>query len=155
MVTIYSIGCPQCNVLEAKVKASGIDHEIIYDEKIITEKGYMYLPVMVVDGKEYDFSSAIKSASFNFDKWYDTVAPVRLNCSAISPADFFPPRNMLKISRRTGSEIAFSVSFMLIYNTSLRHLFDSIDLFLKYARENLSTFLFSPKICIIYILSQL
>lgn len=60
MVTIYSIGCPQCNVLEAKVKASGIDHEIIYDEKVITEKGYMYLPVMVVDGKEYDFSSAIK-----------------------------------------------------------------------------------------------
>ena len=32
----------------------------IFAEKVITEKGYMYLPVMVVDGKEYDFSSAIK-----------------------------------------------------------------------------------------------
>ena len=60
MITLYSIGCPQCKVLEAKVMASGLDYQIISDEKIIVDKGYMYLPIMVVNGVEYNFSNAIK-----------------------------------------------------------------------------------------------
>lgn len=63
-ITLYSTGCPKCNVLEKKLTATGIEYEIVTDEKVITDVcdtvGTDFLPILEVNGEYYDFAAAIK-----------------------------------------------------------------------------------------------
>lgn len=59
MVTLYTIGCPQCNILKTKLDLAQIEYQVISDEKIIQEKGFTYLPILEVDDQTYDFMNAI------------------------------------------------------------------------------------------------
>lgn len=60
MNVLYTISCPQCLVLESKLKKAEIPFEICDDIAIMKEKGYVVLPVLEVDGKALSFSEAIK-----------------------------------------------------------------------------------------------
>ena len=58
-VILYTTHCPKCKVLETKLKQKAIDFEIIDDEKVMIDKGFMSAPMLEVDEKVMDFSAAI------------------------------------------------------------------------------------------------
>lgn len=60
MLKLYSTGCPNCLVLEKKLKEKGLDYEKIDDINQIQELGFRSVPVLVDDEKIMDFISAIK-----------------------------------------------------------------------------------------------
>lgn len=59
MVILYTTGCPKCKVLEKKLRDKGIEFEVETDVDLMIEKGYLMAPVLVVDGKEYEFGEAV------------------------------------------------------------------------------------------------
>ena len=58
MITLYSTGCPKCKVLEQKMDMKNIKYEKITDVDIMTEKGFMSVPMLDVDGEIMDFKTA-------------------------------------------------------------------------------------------------
>ena len=60
MVTLYSIGCGKCIVLEKKLKQAGIEFEVCDDREVIEDKGFDYMPVLEVDDKTMQYDEAIK-----------------------------------------------------------------------------------------------
>jgi len=58
-VILYTTHCPKCKVLETKLNQKAIDFEIIDDEKVMIDKGFMSAPMLEVDEKVMDFSAAI------------------------------------------------------------------------------------------------
>ena len=60
MITLYTIHCPQCNVLKKKLDAAGISYTLIDDRNWLKENGYTLFPVLEVNGKQMDFSEARK-----------------------------------------------------------------------------------------------
>ena len=59
-ITLYTINCPQCIVLEKKLKIDGIHFDIVEDEAIFNEKGITLFPVLEVDDKMLSYSEAIQ-----------------------------------------------------------------------------------------------
>ena len=57
-VVFYSTGCPNCRMLEAKLKAKGIKYEIESDIKVMEEKEFMSMPMLEVDGKIMNYAAA-------------------------------------------------------------------------------------------------
>ena len=57
-VILYSTHCPKCNVLEKKLKATGIEYEEVNDVNIMLEKGLQSAPNLEVDGQIMDFTQA-------------------------------------------------------------------------------------------------
>lgn len=62
MVTLFSTGCPKCQVLEAKLRSAGIPFRVITDLDVITAYGFLSLPILMTDGtrKTYDFNQAMR-----------------------------------------------------------------------------------------------
>lgn len=60
MITLYTIDCPKCNVLEKKLNMKNIKYETIKDINVMQEKGFQQAPVLEVDGIIYNFEEAIK-----------------------------------------------------------------------------------------------
>lgn len=60
VITLYSTHCPKCMVLEKKLQQKGISYEEINDVNVMTEKGYMSVPMLEVDGVSMDFNEAVK-----------------------------------------------------------------------------------------------
>lgn len=58
MVTLYSTGCPRCNVLKQKLDNKNIEYDVINDIDIMTEKGFETVPVLDVDGQIMQFKEA-------------------------------------------------------------------------------------------------
>lgn len=59
MITLYSTGCPKCQVLEKKMLNDGIDFNISDDVNTLIEKGFMTAPILKVDNNYYEFKEAI------------------------------------------------------------------------------------------------
>lgn len=59
-VTLYTIHCPQCTVLQKKLDSSNIDYNIVDDVEKMKELGFKSAPILVVDDKSYTFSEAVK-----------------------------------------------------------------------------------------------
>lgn len=57
-VTLYTTFCPKCRVLEAKLKQKGIEYKEITDVDIMTEKGFMSVPMLEVDNFVMNFTEA-------------------------------------------------------------------------------------------------
>lgn len=57
-VVLYSTGCPRCIVLEKKLRQKNIVYEEVNDIDIMTEKGYMSVPMLEVDNEVMDFKKA-------------------------------------------------------------------------------------------------
>ncbi len=59
-VVLYTINCPNCIILEKKLKQSNIEFETITDIDIMSEKGIMTAPTLEVDGKLMNYANAMK-----------------------------------------------------------------------------------------------
>jgi glutaredoxin len=57
-IILYSNHCPQCRVLEAKLKQKGISYEEETNIQLMTEKGFMSVPMLEVDGIVMNFTEA-------------------------------------------------------------------------------------------------
>ena len=60
LITLYSTGCPRCNVLKQKLDSKGIRYVTVNDVDIMTEKGIETVPVLEVDGQMMKFPEAMK-----------------------------------------------------------------------------------------------
>ena len=58
-VVLYSTNCPRCRVLEKKLNEKNIIFELVNDEDVMIEKGFMTAPMMEIDGSLYDFKNAV------------------------------------------------------------------------------------------------
>lgn len=59
-VILYSNHCPQCRVLEAKLKQKGIEYREINDIDLMLEKGFKSMPMLEVNNEIMDYSQALK-----------------------------------------------------------------------------------------------
>ena len=57
-VILYTTFCPKCKVLETKLKQKGIKYKEITDIDIMTEKGFMSVPMLEVDNFVMNFTEA-------------------------------------------------------------------------------------------------
>ena len=60
MPTLYSTGCPKCQVLKKKLDAAGINYTIESDIEIKKAKGFLQVPILEVDCKYMNFTEANK-----------------------------------------------------------------------------------------------
>lgn len=60
MIILYTIGCPQCLVLENKLDKAGLTYTKIEDIEQIQAAGYNAVPVLVVDNEVMNFVTANK-----------------------------------------------------------------------------------------------
>lgn len=58
-VTLYSTNCSNCRILESKLKEKNIDFELVTDEKVMFNKGFLSAPMLDVDGKIMIFNKAL------------------------------------------------------------------------------------------------
>lgn len=66
-LTLYSTGCPKCNVLKKKLDAKGIRYKVVDDLNKITATGFMSVPLLEVEGKVMLFNDAVEWVN-NYDK---------------------------------------------------------------------------------------
>lgn len=59
-VILYSTGCSNCRMLEAKLKAKKIEYVEVTDSNIILGMGFMSVPMLEVDGKIMNYKNAIE-----------------------------------------------------------------------------------------------
>ena len=59
LITLYSTGCPRCNVLKQKLDSKNIEYTVVNDVDIMTEKGISTVPVLEVDGQLLQFKEAV------------------------------------------------------------------------------------------------
>lgn len=58
---LYTIGCPQCNVLEKKLSKKGIAFDVCTDREKMEELGIKFAPALQLDtGELLNFSQANK-----------------------------------------------------------------------------------------------
>ena len=57
-VILFSNHCPQCRVLEAKLKQKGIEYQEINDINLMLEKGFKSMPMLEVDGVIMNFAQS-------------------------------------------------------------------------------------------------
>ena len=57
-VILYSNHCPQCKVLEAKLKQNNIEYQEINDIDLMLEKGFKSMPMLEVDGVIMNFTQS-------------------------------------------------------------------------------------------------
>ncbi len=60
MSILYSTDCPKCKILEGVLKNKGVEYEVVKDQDLMIEKGFMSAPMFEMDGKIMSFSEAIK-----------------------------------------------------------------------------------------------
>ena len=59
-VTLYSMNCPKCKVLEEKLTEKGVGFSICTDVAEMKKLGIMAVPKLMVDGELFDFSEGVK-----------------------------------------------------------------------------------------------
>lgn len=57
-ITLYSTGCPRCNVLKKKLNEKNIAYEEFTDEEQMMSMGIESVPVLSVNGEMLDFIQA-------------------------------------------------------------------------------------------------
>lgn len=60
MITLFTIDCPKCKILEKKLSQANIEYEVCKDREIIANKGFDLMPVLDVDGQIMGFGEAVK-----------------------------------------------------------------------------------------------
>ena len=59
-VILFSNHCPQCRVLEAKLKQKGVEYQEVNDIDLMLEKGFKSMPMLEVDGVVINFQKALE-----------------------------------------------------------------------------------------------
>ena len=61
MITLYTIDCPKCKVLEKKLNQKGIKYDVVKDIEKMKELGITTAPVLKIeDGKLLMFTDAVR-----------------------------------------------------------------------------------------------
>lgn len=60
MITLYTIDCPNCKVLEKKLNSKHINYDVCKNKDTMLQLNILNLPVLNVDGNLLNFSDAIK-----------------------------------------------------------------------------------------------
>lgn len=59
-ITLFTIDCPKCKILEKKLSRANIEYEVCKDTEIMISKGFNSMPVLDVDGQIMGFGEAVK-----------------------------------------------------------------------------------------------
>ena len=59
MIKLYTIHCPQCNVLKKKLDAKGIQYELVDDTVLLGQLGIEVFPILEVDGERMMMRPAV------------------------------------------------------------------------------------------------
>lgn len=62
-ITLYTISCPKCIILEKQLKNKGIKYNMIEDTGVMINKGIDKLPVLEINGKLMNYAEAFKWTS--------------------------------------------------------------------------------------------
>lgn len=57
-ITLYTIHCPACNILENKLKEKNIQYNIVTDKTVMQTLGIKTLPVLEVNGQLLNYYAA-------------------------------------------------------------------------------------------------
>ncbi len=60
---LYTTHCPQCHILEQKMKQKNISYEIVTDINIMKEKGFLSAPMLEVNGLIMNYKDAYQYIS--------------------------------------------------------------------------------------------
>ena len=60
MPTLFSTGCPKCQILEKKLAQKGIEYNEVNDIQQMLDMGLKSVPWLEVDGQMMDFNQANK-----------------------------------------------------------------------------------------------
>ena len=62
LITLYTIGCKNCDILEKKLKTKNIEFVRVSDEDTIKAKGFgdSFFPILDVDGVVMSYKTAIQ-----------------------------------------------------------------------------------------------
>lgn len=60
MITLYTIDCPKCKVLETKLNVKNIEYKTVKDVAVMKELGITTLPVLGVENDLLSFADAVK-----------------------------------------------------------------------------------------------
>ena len=59
-ITLYSTGCPKCQVLEKKLMKKQLEFDVCEDISYMKQQGWMQAPMLVVGDKVMDFHAAVE-----------------------------------------------------------------------------------------------
>lgn len=59
-VILYSNHCPQCRVLESKLKQKGVEYQEVNDIDLMLEKGFKSMPMLEADEDVMTYAQALK-----------------------------------------------------------------------------------------------
>lgn len=59
-VILYTTHCPKCKVLETRLRQAHVEYEIIEDENVMLDKGFMEAPMLQINDDLFDYSQAMK-----------------------------------------------------------------------------------------------
>lgn len=60
MITLYSTGCPKCNILERRLMNDGISFNISNDVDELIDMGFQNAPVLQIGDSFIDYANAMK-----------------------------------------------------------------------------------------------
>lgn len=60
MITLYSTGCPKCEVLKKRLTNDGIKFHISDNVDKLVEMGFMNAPILQIGDNYYEFPDAMK-----------------------------------------------------------------------------------------------
>lgn len=60
MITLYSTGCPKCNILERRLTNDNIEFEISNDIDKLIDMGFQNAPVLQINDQFIVFEDAMK-----------------------------------------------------------------------------------------------
>ena len=60
MLTLFSTGCPKCQILEKKLAQKGIEYVEVNDTQQMLDMGLKSVPWLEVEGQMLDFNQANK-----------------------------------------------------------------------------------------------
>lgn len=59
MITLYTIDCPKCKVLENLLKKKQISYTTVRDMELMKQKGFTECPKLEVNGQVLGFTEAV------------------------------------------------------------------------------------------------
>lgn len=59
MITLYTTGCPRCQVLEKKLNAANIDYSTFVNIEEMLDMGITNVPILEIDDNKMDFKTAV------------------------------------------------------------------------------------------------
>ncbi len=59
-IILYTIDCPKCRILEAKLEEYNVKYETVTDRTVMEDKGFYEMPMMEIDGVAFNYADSCK-----------------------------------------------------------------------------------------------